>query len=165
MATISFKADLQAFADRTRIKGDTVVRKVVGDVFAGVVQMTPVDTGHARANWQVSLGDPNGLEIPGAEDPTAREQANIARVVAGGKAYIFNNAAYIEALEYGQYPNPPKRGTYLRKGQTKGEFTGPGWFQFSQGGFSRQAPLGMARVTVQRISAQFNAVLAGGGAP
>lgn len=159
MPTINFKADVARFAEKAKLQTDLVVRKAVLEIFDGVVSMTPVDTGHARANWQVSAGEANGVEIPGAGDPRPAALSVIRELTAGPPVYIFNNVPYIETLEYGQYPNPPKQGTYLRKGQSKGGFTGPGWFQFSEGGFSKQAPLGMARVTVQRIAAQFNALV------
>jgi len=165
MATIGFKGSIEAFSKKTGIALDTVLRKTVLQILSGVVEATPVDTGRARANWQVSVGSSNPLVVDTiTPDVVGREMAVIATLKAGKPVYIFNNVPYILVLEYGQYPNPPKRGTYLRTGQTKGAFTGPGWFQFSEGGYSSQAPGGMARITVQRVKEGFASVLAGGEA-
>ena len=48
---MSFTSDLAAFASKTKIRMDTVVRKVVIDITRDLVLETPVDTGHARSNW------------------------------------------------------------------------------------------------------------------
>jgi hypothetical protein len=160
MPTLKFTADIERFAQKTKIATDTVVRKVVTEILSGVVDLTPVDTGRARSNWQVALGAPNASHAF-LGDPKAREQSKIAGIKAGEPVFIFNNTSYIQALEYGEYSNPPKRGSYLKKGQAKGDFIGPGWFRLSMGGFSRQAPEGMARLTVARVVGNFSNIVNG----
>lgn len=144
MATINFQGQIDAFAKKAGLASQTVTRRVVAQVLGGVVEMTPVDTGHARSNWQVNLGTATAIELPGVDDPIAREAVNIEKIQGGEKVYIFNNAPYIGALEFGQYPDPPKHGT----GKTVG-------------GYSTQAPAGMARVTAQRVAAQMNTITGG----
>lgn len=166
MAVLAFKGSIEAFAKKAGLSMDNAVRRTVLEVLKGVVEATPVDSGRARANWQVTAQAPAEGLAPdtNAAGVLARELPKVNTLKAGVPAYITNNVPYILAIEYGQYPNPPKRGTHLKKGQSKGGFTGPGWFMLSEGGYSRQAPQGMARITVQRVTANFNAVLAGGEA-
>lgn len=126
---MSLTGDLRAFAQNTRIRGDQVVRKVTIDIARDLVQMTPVDTGHARSNWFF------GYSPVTAQDPTASKNGapSIRRSLefaqnlkAGGVFYITNNVDYIMPLEYGH---------------------------------SKQAPAGMARVTVARWQAYIDGAL------
>lgn len=164
MATLSFQADIKAFSEKTKIKATTVVRKVVFDIDSGIVQMMPVDTGHARTNWQVAIGAMNDNQLYGtqsAEDTLQEAQSTINAIQGGDVVYIFNNLPYIEVLEYGKYPDPPEKGTYLREGQVKGEYVGKGYFFFSEGGYSKQAPGGFARITLERVKDGFDAIVNG----
>lgn len=97
-------------------------RAVTLEGLRGVVLMTPVDTGRARANWQVTTDLP-AVAVLDAEDKSG------GRTIAGGNAvigtvkpysvtFIANNVPYIEELE---------------------------------GGSSRQAPAGMLNVTFARL--------------
>ena len=58
----SFAADLRKFMEKTKISMDKVVRKVTFDLFGEVVMRTPVDTGMARSNWQLGINErPTGI--------------------------------------------------------------------------------------------------------
>jgi hypothetical protein len=141
----TFSADLQKFCDKTRIKADTFVRKVTLDLFGEVVQRTPVDTGMARANWQIGIGErPEGTvddaarmkRIKGQSNKSSYDggraamaggaMANFSNIQAGGVNYIVNNLPYIMKLEDGT---------------------------------SQQAPQGMARIAVANFQAIVNAAL------
>lgn len=54
-----FNADLQAFAASINVQFETVVRKLIIDLFRRVVEKTPVDTGRARASWTLNIGRPS----------------------------------------------------------------------------------------------------------
>ncbi len=117
---MSFGADLQGFAQRTGVKMDKVVRKVVIDMTSEIVRMTPVDTGHARSNYfwgtqRVSSTDLSSS--PNGAASISRAFTFSESVKAGGVCYITNNLPYIMRLEYG---------------------------------WSKQAPAGMARITVEK---------------
>lgn len=78
-----------------------------------VVVQTPVDTGHARLNWQVGLGTPIRSEKPG-EDPGGAAARAIALGVARIRAarpsqsiYISNNVPYINRLNEGWSAQAP----------------------------------------------------------
>jgi len=90
----------------------------------GVVLLTPVDEGRARASRAVFPGSLVGLGL-------------------WQTVWITSSLPYIEVLEYGGYPDPPLRGSWnprLRRYEVK-----------SAGGFSRQAPRGMVRITYAAV--------------
>ena len=81
---------------------------------------TPVDTGRARANWQVAIGTiPSGtleLNDKSGQATINKVQAASMGVVAGDVIYLTNNLPYAVPLEEG---------------------------------YSKQAPAGMVALTVQ----------------
>lgn len=131
-----FSIPLAQLAERMKLDLDTVVRKSTVQVFDAVVKKTPVDTGRARANWNVSRGAPDSTAT--ASTNQARAATEVQKALAepaGGVVYLANGLPYARVLEYGEYPNPPKGG----KGKTAG-------------GFSRQAPAGMVRISAVEFS-------------
>lgn len=120
---MSLADDLRKFSDKTGARFSTLRRKLVLDLHADLVAATPVDTGHARANWQVSTGSPaegiitdtdhaepiqpggNGTP-PGSTSTTiaasALKHANPAETM-----YITNNLPYIERLNDGYSDQAP----------------------------------------------------------
>lgn len=118
---MSFTAQLKAFTDKAGKRSVVVGRKVAAEIFTRVILRTPVDTGHARANWQAQIGAPARAEVAGV-DPNGQATAAAAVGVAAdwdpnrdGSVFLSNNLPYIGPLE-------------------------EGW--------SQQAPAGMVRLTV-----------------
>lgn len=129
---MSFASDLANFRRKTGLKADTVCRKVLLDLTTDIVRATPVDTGYARSNWQVSIGSPaSGLVVTKDKSGGFAITAALPAVQAFGAgkvAYLANNAPYIMALEYGS---------------------------------SKQAPSGMARIAVTKWQAIVNKAVGG----
>jgi hypothetical protein len=134
-----------------------IVQKVTTDIHRGVVLKTPVDEGSTRASWNVGKNnvDTNVVEdsvelSPQEATQTTMDKAKkiISNIVGGDTIYVSNNKKNAPILEYGLFPNPPKKGSYVPKGKTKHGKTGPGYYKFSEGGFSKQAPQGMVGITV-----------------
>lgn len=110
--------DLTAFARRIRRRGRMVEKganKAVIEtaivIDQAVVIATPVDTGRARANWQVGLGVP---VTEATEDTDQGGQGTITKNGATIRArqpkqniYISNNVNYIEALNDGSSSQAP----------------------------------------------------------
>lgn len=116
---------------------------------SGVVLLTPVDTGRARSSWNVALGQPD-TTLPaagGRGGPSAADRAESAMRGLGTyqTVWITSSLPYIKVLEYGGYPQSPVRGSWDRATRS--------WVIKSSGGFSKQAPRGMVRITVQGILA------------
>ncbi len=70
---------------------------------------TPVDTGHARANWVPSVGAPFAVEVPGIS--STEHDAGVAAVLGyklgDGPTWITNNVPYILALNDGWSSQQP----------------------------------------------------------
>lgn len=124
----SFSAQVAQFAEQAMAKADKAVRVIALQTLIRVQSKTPVDSGALRRSWTVALnGFPSGYN----GDRTVINQIKFGDVIV-----IATNKPYAPMLEYGLYPNPPKKPT----GKTKN-------------GYSVQAPKGMVRITVQEVQA------------
>jgi hypothetical protein len=76
------------------------------EITANLIAATPVDTGHARANWVPSIGSPFGSEVG---DGGAHDEGVVAILGAPLTADVFvsNNAPYIERLIAGSSSQAP----------------------------------------------------------
>ena len=98
-----------------------------------IIKDTPVDTGRLKNNWYAS-NRRVGVRTTKATDPSgknslARVEKALSRLKVGQRFHFFNNLPYARVVEFGLYPNPPKKGT----GKTVN-------------GFSKKAPSGMLRI-------------------
>ena len=111
MSIKSFSADLNAFSKRTGVDLEVVVRKVALEIFDGVTEKTPVDTGRAKGNWNMSVGSMD-TSIDDSATSTAKGQPAKTPSInfTGGirPVYITNSLPYIYALEYGHSQQAPK---------------------------------------------------------
>lgn len=122
-----FNAEIERFSKKILpAQVVTFQKKLVLQALRLLVMKTPVDTGRARGNWQVTIDTP----AEGQRDVMdAQGQATIAAGLAAleslppfATVWISNNVDYIEKLEHGS---------------------------------SRQAPEGMMAVTVEELRAMF----------
>ena len=139
---MSFAAQISAFGVKTKKQMDFFVFTVCTDIANGVILKTPVDSGRARSNWLASTDKPKS-GVTTRLDPSGNAAMNAAKVVANNAAgrifYLSNNLPYIRHLEYGLYGNP------------QGTANGPK----TTGGFSKQAPAGMVRVTLNEVQRHY----------
>lgn len=151
---MSLQRSLTLFRQRVMRENEQTRRAVILEVFSGTILDTPSDTGITRGNWQTNVGHPKTNEIDRADPNNVLARKEVLDEVGksrwGDEVWLSNNKPHIGKLEYGGYPNPPKLGTWLKPGQTKGNHTGPGYFMFSANGFSKQAPAGMLRRNLER---------------
>ena len=84
-------------------------KKIVFDLLGSIVQKTPVDTGRARGNWQLTINTMPSGEVTTSTAPSPQSPATAAEmqasVVTGHPpyqiVYITNNVTYITYLEEG----------------------------------------------------------------
>lgn len=111
MALGSFSLDIRRFVDKANENLDLVVRKISLELFHRVIVKTPVDTGRARANWQVAIGSiPAGTLELNDKSGTAtisRVTAATLALKAGDLIYLVNNLEYARPLEYGHSKQAP----------------------------------------------------------
>lgn len=129
-------------------KDITEVRRVFAFMlYSHIVMRTPVDTGRARGNWNVSASeiDARVTELKGAQYHSVNDMPNIS---GDEPIFIANNLYYIRKLEYGGY------GLY-KNGKLIQVANGPK----TVNGYSKQAPAGMVGVTMAGVDAIFNAAV------
>lgn len=120
---------------------DEVFRVTVIKFFGQIVQVSPVAViggGRFRANWFATISRPSRKVEPNSEKSENEVNQRIERVVNGARIprifWLTNNLPYSEVIEFGGFGDGPK----------------------TTGGFSRQAPKGVVRITAKRFSRIFN---------
>ena len=109
----TFALDLSKAIEKAKGQTEAVIKKAAFSVFQSVIQKSPVDTGRFRANWNLSVGNPD-LSTSEATDKTG--SASIGKVASGitqyklsdGSVFLTNNLPYAMRLEdgySGQAPN------------------------------------------------------------
>jgi hypothetical protein len=122
---MSFSLDLAAFATKTNLKADAIVRDVVLAVDESLVEKSPVGNpelwanpgvapkgyvgGRFRANWQYGENEvPEGElytpiygPFPDAAESVSRETSKVNPQAGGKIHYLANNLPYAQALEDG----------------------------------------------------------------
>ena len=127
-----FNAQLTKFARKIQVAPAKVVKKVAFQLFRRIIEKTPVDTGRARASWNIAVGSADASVRPEGQHPKSpaalASKANtvLAGYGADGRlpvVWISNNLPYIGELENGH---------------------------------SQQAPAGMLALSIQEEEAAFN---------
>lgn len=141
-----FARNVDDWTKRTDAAIAADVRSTALDLFTRVILKTPVDTGAARNSWGVSVGSVSP-PAPSQGGGIGAMTAAVSVAPVGGIIWLSNGLPYIRVLEYGLYPDPPKRGSWVkgRRGQ-KGH-----WEIKSVAGYSKQAPQGMVRLSIAEV--------------
>jgi len=134
----SFSNQIRQFNIDFSNLSDQVFRVTVIKFFGQIVQASPVDTGRFRINWFATGSSPSMRVDFNSERSESEVNQRIERKVNGLRYnrvfYLTNNLPYSEVIEYGGYGDGPK----------------------TDGGFSRQAPKGVVRITAKNFSRIFN---------
>jgi hypothetical protein len=114
----SFELNLEKALEGFEGSASDLKRHVALDLLTRVVERTPVDTGRARANWQVSINGPTTAPIRytrashiAAErnersvyNQTVEQGSEVIETVQEGESiWLTNNLPYIEVLEQGDH--------------------------------------------------------------
>ena len=106
MAT--FALQLAQFQADTEQRALLTIKRIVLEMFKRVMQRTPVDTGNARANWDIGINAiPDGFEATVetgelgdiSQRAFAKGLTEFESFKIGDTAYIVNNVEYIGFLE------------------------------------------------------------------
>lgn len=130
-----FNLDLDAFAKKTEITFQTVLKRTALSIFTNIVRRTPVDTGMARASWVIGVNNyaapanmPEGTQLDG----DAATRVSMGRTGALDAAQPYSLVVISNYLPY---------------------------IQFLENGSSQQAPNGMVRLSIEEEFARMRAVL------
>jgi hypothetical protein len=132
---ISFKADLNRFAESIDKKVEAVIRQIVIELFNAITLHNPVDTGYSRSNWRVSVNEPDEtVSVP----PSDKARADTK-----------NRTGWIEApsLDLSILSN-------LQSTDSVFVTNSVDYVQYLEEGSSKQAPSGFLRISVAQIEAQ-----------
>lgn len=106
---MTLRGDLGKFRQKALEEAEKERRAICSELFKSVVMDTPVDTGRARGNWQITTGSPNrnitDRLSPGFSSVVSQELQNLGAL--GDTVYMTNNLPYIEGLEYGSSGQAP----------------------------------------------------------
>lgn len=133
--------DLNEYCKKKDVEIKDVRKNYAFALYSSIVKKTPVDTGRARGNWNITVGHDDTLESTRTR-PQFKNVDEVPKVEGDETIYISNNLPYITTLEYGGYPKNPKGGN----GKTVN-------------GYSKQAPEGMVGLTLANNENIFNAAL------
>lgn len=130
------------FGVKAQRKTLSAIVKSIHGLSTDIIYDTPADTGRLKNNWLPSLNSPNLTENDGL-DPSGNKaiasvKATTLSMKLGDTFYLTNNLPYARVVEFGEYPNPPKKGT----GKTIN-------------GFSTKSPAGMCRKNILKWSKYF----------
>ena len=88
-----------------------MMRRVALDIDSALVLTTPVDTGRARSNWQVSIGKTAAGTIDEIKSPSetiGNAKSELAKLRdSDDRIHITNNLPYIQRLNEGWSPQQP----------------------------------------------------------
>ena len=102
---MSFSLDLARFGEEAIGNAEKIVRKIGFNLHARIVKRTPVDTGRAKANQQISINSlPSGsvLEFDRLGNATiSKGERALSSFNLGDTIFLYNNLEYIVPLEYG----------------------------------------------------------------
>lgn len=106
-----FAQDLKRFENKVIGREDLFLKKLTMEILRKLVLRTPVDTGRARANWNVEFGAPDPSVTEDTDktggSTTAEGVSLLTGAEAGGKIFITNNLVYIVPLEEGSSKQAP----------------------------------------------------------
>tara|TARA_R110000737_G_C14522133_1_gene475619 strand:+ start:162 stop:623 length:462 start_codon:yes stop_codon:yes gene_type:complete len=111
----------------------------LGNMISG----TPADKGIHRNSWLLTVGvasnsTTTNKSVSGSS--SIRQLSKMPDYVLGKKLYFTNNAPAINVLEYGGFPSPVEKGSYIKSSKS--------YEILSINGFSKQAPNGWVRSTL-----------------
>ena len=145
-----FVSDIERFRNKTDKTINDTRKRLAYDLFSRVVDRTPVyfayekTSGNTKHNWRCSIGSISTGVLVGTDqkgETTKARMLNVLQRVKGDESIFFaNSVPWIFHLEDGLYPKNPTFGSYNRQAKE--------YEIRSVGGFSKQAPKGMVKLTL-----------------
>lgn len=132
----------RAEIEKGKARTNKTLRGLVVKFWGNTINTTPLGIGkrrgRARGSWIVGESVTSETGTPNKKKNGERYVAErLPKKLLGKKVFLFSSNPYINVLEFGGYPDPVKKGTFVK---------GKGFEIRSANGFSRQAPKGMARI-------------------
>ena len=152
MDVAGFEAELKADRDFTMREWRRYYTKVARETATRIIKRTPVDTGETKGLYKISFGAPQDSYATD-RTPVLTAIQTISSYLRTTQApfasmYMTNTSDAWEVLEYGLFQPPDPGPSKDRRRGRKGKI-------LVSGGFSTQAPRGMAAITLTEIEREF----------
>lgn len=107
----SFSLQLEQFKVQALAAIEQTVQDVIIQIGESVINLSPVDTGRFKANWQFTVDQPSNKSLieydKEGSEAIGRLVAAVNTMELGHKAFIVNNLVYSIPLEYGYSKKAP----------------------------------------------------------
>lgn len=107
----SFSLQLEQFKVQALAAIEQTVQDVIIQIGESVINLSPVDTGRFKANWQFTVDQPSNKSLieydKEGSEAIGRLVAAVNTMELGQKAFIVNNLVYSIPLEYGYSKKAP----------------------------------------------------------
>ena len=137
------RENLNLAIDNLKMSMNDDVKGVYLAGMKNIIHGTPADKGRARNNWFLTVGVPSNKSTTSASiggGGSLSQAGKLPKIVLGKKIFFTNNLPYINTLEYGGYPSPVEKGSYIKRSKS--------YEILSANGYSKQAPRGWVRKAV-----------------
>jgi len=149
----ALEADLAKFAKLMDVAPKLVIRRIVVDLHRRISKRTPVDTGRARASWDVKQGQPSDYVPP----------IKIGSVAGKGKTKLG------KGITSGSLGSGASSGGKMKDiNQGVEEITGDApvfittaldYPKYLEDGSSKQAPAGMVRISLAEMEIEIETII------
>lgn len=106
-----FEAQLEDFRELAMAAIEQTIQDIVIQVGESLINLSPVDTGRFKANWQFTIGAPANSSLIATDkegdETIAKLIAAVNALEPGQVAYIVNTLIYAIPLEYGHSQMAP----------------------------------------------------------
>lgn len=107
-----FAGGIEALSKRLGVTRKLVVQKMVADIWSKVTYRTPVDTGRARASWNIAQGAPNTSVPPvpaKGETIPAPGMPSLDQIDGSQPVFVTSNVEYMKYLNEGTSKQAPAK--------------------------------------------------------
>lgn len=108
----AFVTGIESLAKRVNLTRKLVVQKMTADIWTKLTYRTPVDTGRARASWNIAQGAPNTSVPPeakkGEKIPTPT-MPSLDQIDGTQPVFVTSNVEYMTYLNEGTSKQAPAK--------------------------------------------------------
>lgn len=149
----AFDVDLKKFADKLGIAIQIVMIRITLDLFRRITKRTPVDTGRARASWDVKQGTPSSFVPPERKKSVAGKGKTRLGTGLGGEKLGTG------ALSGGKAKDVSSEIADIDGTKVVFITTNLDYMVYLEQGSSKQAPAGMVLLSIAEIEIEIENIL------
>ena len=148
-----FEVSLADFAEAIDVALPTVVKRITYDLHGRITKRTPVDTGRARASWDVKVGSPSNF-VPPETKGSVRQKGKTS--VGSGQ---LGNDLGSGASQGGAAKDIGAEVAGIDGTAPVFITTALDYVQYLEKGSSKQAPAGMVMLSIAEVEIELETIL------